>query len=295
MTGPWKAATTNQDVQTNKIHHFALSCQRGGRNTRGVKCCFKQTAWRRAAAELGAISVVIKRTVMGHDRGSSALAPGRRTRGSHRHYRPTDRTIMPLMEGNSGCGWKRQKMVSVLCLQIKQVRERGHVQKHTFTFIMETSSLWGFVSSSCIKWNVVRITHQIEFCLKKLFLFIEVLASGCSPSSTVHLCVWIHFPFFFLLLIIIIHMATLKVTDICMQPRKVEREGSREGNETKMVSERMTEMHSPLHKLITVNVSPATHFCHSFLIYFISCHTFVCPDDFLTKWNASFFSIRPHD
>ena len=63
-------------------------------------------------------------------------------------------------------------------------------------------------------------------------------------------------PFFFLLLIIIIRTATLKVTDICMQPGKVEREGSREGNETKMVSERMTEMHSPLHKLITVNVSP---------------------------------------
>lgn len=61
-----------------------------------VKCCFKQSACRR----LWVINVVIKQTVMGHERGCFALAWSRMTYGSDRYYQLTDRTIMSLMEGN---------------------------------------------------------------------------------------------------------------------------------------------------------------------------------------------------
>lgn len=62
--------------------------------------------------------------------------------------------------------------------------------------------------------------------------------------------------------------------------------GIAEEDETKMVNQRMTGMHSALQTLITVNVNPATHSCHSFHIYFISCHRLVRPGAFLTKWNV---------
>lgn len=70
---------------------------------------------RTACPRVWVISVVIKQTVMGHERGCSALAPGRSTCGSHQHYQQTDRTIMPLMEGNSGCVWWRPKVVTACC------------------------------------------------------------------------------------------------------------------------------------------------------------------------------------
>lgn len=70
---------------------------------------------RTACPRVRVISVVIKQPVMGLGRGCSALAPGRPTWGSHQHYRPADRTIMPLMEGNSGCTWRRLKVFAVCC------------------------------------------------------------------------------------------------------------------------------------------------------------------------------------
>lgn len=64
--------------------------------------------------------------------------------------------------------------------------------------------------------------------------------------------------------------------------------GIAEEKEIKMVSERMTEMHSLEQALITVNVNPATLPCHSLLIYFISCHRHVCPGVFLTTIKCVF-------
>jgi len=59
--------------------------------------------------------------------------------------------------------------------------------------------------------------------------------------------------------------------------REIETWGLAEEKETTMVSERMTEMHSPLQTLIIVNVNPATHSWQSFLIYFIPFPGRVCP------------------
>lgn len=80
---------------------------------------FKTGTVRTACPRVWVISVVIKLTVMGHERGCSALAPGRSTCGSHRHYQQTDRTIMPLMEGNSDCVRRRPRAAVVYALRVQ--------------------------------------------------------------------------------------------------------------------------------------------------------------------------------
>lgn len=136
---------------------------------------------------------------MGHERGCSALASGRPTCGSHRHYQPTDRTIMPLMEGNSGCVSRRHSMLEICrhaTSRCEDVHTRVHTQRHTGKWIIiihpHFGLFWVYIHeptfSEIYRDHAAELisTENLTFWEINIFilvdLFLEIVASGSSPA-----------------------------------------------------------------------------------------------------------------